>query len=101
MIEAWLKKLFAKKPLLVPQEVPEDHQRRARRLEAEKQTLQSMRRLAINESDPQFLQYVMTREDQLESLIDAQLHDEFDVITERQGRREESGGRDSYGADDT
>lgn len=82
VLELWLKRVFGKSEVSPPQEVPRDTVRKTKRLEAEKQTLRSMRRLAINESDPQFLSYVIQREAELDHLIEAQLDEEYDVITD-------------------
>lgn len=63
------------------QHVPPDQERRQTRIEAHRATLNAMRRLAVNESDPDFLSYVEERERELTRLEDAQLEEEYDIIT--------------------
>lgn len=63
------------------QHVPPDQERRQTRIEARRATLNSMRRLAVTESDPDFLSYVEEREKELARLEDAQLDEEYDIIT--------------------
>lgn len=82
LLNDWLEKYLLKGKVPPAKEVPQDNVRRQKRLDAEIQSLQSMRTLAINESDPQFLTYVTKRERELQRLIDAQLEGEYEVMTE-------------------